>query len=159
MIKYKLLIVFLVILLVGSCRNNEELKNFTYKYSMESVGNFKVEFEMNHDSIYKITQNNYFFDRYEGVNRPDKNEGVITKTEFETFVRLLEKSNIYEMKDSYGFSDDESADNSILYIVELNRNGESKFVSVSADSQQNFSEGFMELIQYTNNFINANLNK
>ena len=61
------------------------------------------------------------------------------------------------MKDSYGFSDDEGSDNSILYIVELIENGQSKFVSVNAGTQQNFSKEFTELIQFTNEFVNANL--
>lgn len=157
MLKYKLLTVFLVVLLITGCKNNTELKDFTYKYIMESAGNFKVEFEMNPDSTYKIVQNNYFFDRFEGESRPVKNEGVLTKPEFEEFSRLLQKSNLHKMKDSYGFSDDEGSDNSILYIVELIENGQSKFVSVNAGTQQNFSKEFTELIQFTNEFVNANL--
>ncbi len=126
---------------------------------MESVGNFKVEFEITPDSTYKIVQNDYFFDKFEGVSRPINNEGVLTESEFDKFSELLNSSNIYEMKDSYGFSDDANADNSILYIVELAQNGKSKFVSVNADTQQDFSKGFIELIQFTNEFINANLEK
>lgn len=156
MTKYKIFIFLFILAMVG-CKKNTDLKDFTYKYSMESAGNFKIEFEMNPDSTFKIIQNNYFFDRFEGTSRPIKNEDNLTKSEFEEFSRLLQNSDIYEMKDSYGFRDNENTDNSILYIVELNQNGESKFVSVNAITQQDFPKEFTELIQYTNDFINKNL--
>ena len=153
---YKLFVV-LSILLVAGCGNNTGLKDFTYKYGMESAGNFKVEFRLNPDSSYTISQNNYFFDRFEGVSHPIEKEGVLSRQEFEKFSRLLQKGNLHKMKDSYGFSDEQGADNSILYIVELTQDGQSKFVSVNAATRQKFPKAFTELIEYTNEFINANL--
>lgn len=159
MLKYKLLVIFLSALLFTCCKNNPEIKDFTYKYSMESSGNFKIEFQLNPDSTYQIVQNNYFFDRYEGVNHPLESTGSLSKDEFKEFRKLIQNSNIYSMKDSYGFSENENIDNSILYIIELIRNGQSKYVSVNASTQQNFPTEFTRLIEYTNKFINANMNK
>ncbi len=33
------------------CNGSSGLKDFTYRYSMESIGNFKVEFQLNPDSV------------------------------------------------------------------------------------------------------------
>jgi hypothetical protein len=145
--------------MVTSCRDNTGLQDFIYKYSMESAGNFKVEFQLNPDSTFTIAQNNYFFDRFEGISRPIENEGVLSQQEFEKFSELICKSDIGKMDDAYGFEEKENLDNSIIYVVELIQNGESKFVSINAISRQNFSKAFIELIEYTNDYINANLNQ
>ncbi|KAF5041833.1 hypothetical protein [uncultured Proteiniphilum sp.] len=157
MIKYKLWVTSLFILLVIGCRNNTGLKDFTYKYSMESAGNFKVEFQLNPDSSYTISQNNYFFDRFEGVSHPIEKGGILSQQEFERFSELISRSDINKMDDTYGFEEKENSDNSIVYIVELIENGESKYVSINARSRQDFPKAFTELIEYTNDYINVNL--
>lgn len=153
---YKLFVV-LSILLVAGCGNSTGLKDFTYKYSMESAGNFRVEFQLNPDSSYAISQNNYFFDRFEGASRPVEKEGVLSQQEFEKFRELISKSGINKMDDSYGFEEEENSDNSIMYVVELIQNGESNFVSINAGSRQDFPKAFTGLIEYTNDYINVNL--
>ena len=154
--KYKLLVALFILLVIG-CRSNTGLKDFTYKYSMESAGNFKVEFQLNPDSTYTIAQNNYFFDRFEGTSRPVEKEGVLSQQEFEKFSELINESNIKDMNDAYGFEENKNSDNSIVYVVELIQNGKSKFVTINAGAHQDFSKAFTELIEYTNNYINANL--
>ncbi len=153
---YKLFVV-LSILSVAGCRNSTGLRDFTYKYSMESVGNLKIELQLNPDSSYTIIQNNYFFDRFEKTSRPVKKEGMLSPQEFEKFRELISKSGINKMDDSYGFKENDNQDNSIIYIIELRQGEESKFVTINAASPQNFSRAFTELIEYTNDYINANL--
>lgn len=155
---YKLFVV-LCILLIAGCKNNAEIKDFTYRYSMESVGNFKVELQLNPDSTYTIIQNNYFFDRFESSSRPIEKRGVLSQQEFQKFSELVNESNINNMNDSYGFKESEISDNSIIYIVELRQNDKSKFVTINANSRQNFPKAFTQLIEYTNDYINANLNQ
>lgn len=157
MLKYKIFVCVLVITLLIGCKNSADVKDFTYRYSMESVGNYKVEFEMNSDSTFRLIQNNYFFDKFEGTSRPVKKEGVLNKQEYDKFFELINKSNINKMKDAYGFEESDDFDNSIVYIIELFQNQQSKFVSINASTRQKFSNAFTQLIEYTNEFINTNL--
>lgn len=130
------------------------MESFVYKFSMESVGNFKVEFQLNPDTTFSIVRNNYFFDKFEGKNRPMKIDGVLNEAEFDTFEELISESNIHKLKDSYGFSDNENSDNSIIYIIELTQKGKSKFVTINSGTTHRFSDQFTELINYTSSFIN-----
>lgn len=134
------------------------MEHYTYRFSMESVGNYKVEFQLNPDTTFAITQNNYFFDKFDGKNRSMEIDGILTDVEFDTFKGLISESRIHKMKDSYGFDDDENLDNSIIYIIELTQEGKSKYVVINASSNQNFSTDFTELVSYTNEFLNARLN-
>ncbi|MDD3788437.1 MAG: hypothetical protein PHO94_07045 [Petrimonas sp.] len=130
------------------------MKHFTYTFSMENVNNFKAEFQLNPDSTYKITQINYFFDNFEGKKRPLQKEGKLTKEEFDTFKNLISGSELEKMKDSYGF-DNPTKERSIIYMIQLDRDGESKYVSVNENTPEKFPKDFTKLIEYTNKFINA----
>lgn len=142
-----------VFCLVG-CGNSSDLQDFTYTYSMESIHHFKVEFQLNPDSTYKIGRYNYFFDKYEGRARPLYKEGKLTWDEFDTFRELITGSRLEKMKDAYGFDQNGNTDNSIVYILELKQGGKSKFVSVNAGANERFSTHFTRLIEFTGNFIN-----
>lgn len=153
MIKNKLFFSFLLLLLLIGCKNSgAELKNFTYTFSMESPQAFKMEFQLNPDSTYQIRQYNYFFDNFEGTQRPSIKDGKLTAKEFADFGSKLAKTNIEKMKDAYGF-DTPDSDNFIVYIVHLQQGGVDKYVSISESSMDNFSADFVELINYTNKFI------
>lgn len=145
----------LLALLVCGCNVSTVSKDFTYKYSMESVCNFKVEFQLNSDSSYVITKENYFFDRFEGKHNPVEKEGTATKSEFETFRKLIRDSKIDKMEDAYGFNEEKNSGNSVLYMVTLTQNGKSKSVFINAGTKQPFSKKFIALIEYTNSYINA----
>lgn len=144
---YKILFLSLL-LLWGACSapSSQQLADFTYKFSMESAGNFKVEFQLNPDSSYTIARNNYFFDRFEGTSRPIEKKGVLSRQEFEKFGSLLQKSNLHSMDDAYGFGENTDSENSIVYVVELVQSEKSKFVTINAGSPRNFAEAFTELI-------------
>ena len=94
-----------------------EMEEFTYTFSMESVGNYKVDFQMNPDSTFQIEQQDYFFDRYAKKSSPNIRQGTLSSEEFAKFDKLIRESDLYSMDDSYGF--DENSDNSIIYLVEL----------------------------------------
>ncbi len=147
----------LLALLVCGCNVSTVPKDFTYKFSMESVCNFKVEFQLNSDSSYAITRENYFFDRFEGKHSPVEKEGIATKSEFDEFRKLISGSDIPKMEDAYGFTDGENSGNAVLYMVTLTQNGKSKSVFINAGTKQHFPKKFIALIEYTNNFINAHV--
>ena len=94
-----------------------EMEEFTYTFSMESVGNYKVDFQMNPDSTFQIEQQDYFFDRYAKKSSPNIRQGTLSSEEFAKFDKLIRESDLYSMDDSYGF--DKNSDNSIIYLVEL----------------------------------------
>lgn len=158
MLKNRLLLSSILFLALLGCSNKSELKEFTYRYSMESIANYKVEFQLNPDTTFHIIQNNYFFDRYDGISKPKEVNGVLSDNEFNSFVKLIEKSDIEKIKDSYGFENNTDNDNSMLYIVELNRNGKSKFVTVNLEENNGLSKEFNEMIAFTNLVINNKLN-
>ena len=132
-----------------------EMEEFTYKFSMESVGNYKVDFQMNPDSTFQIEQQDYFFDRYAKKSSPNIRQGTLSSEEFAKFDKLIRESDLYSMEDSYGF--DENSDNSIIYLVELKDGDEVKYVSINVETEHRFSNEFTELIEFTTGFMNSKL--
>ena len=153
MTSIRILIATIFAIVVTSCTSTSTIDNFTYSYSMESVNNFKIEFQLKSDSTYKISQYNYFFDNFEKMKKPIETEGKLNDKEFSTFKKLLGQSNIPDMKDSYGFEDSTKNVSEIVYLIGLNQNEESKFISINANSIQSFPPKFSELISYTNTII------
>lgn len=157
MLKIKELSIILLILYIRGCKDASDSENFAFKYSKESINNYKVEFQLNPDSTYKIGLYNYFFDNYERAKRPQYKEGKLSKKEYEIFNELIDKSDIKRMKDSYGF--DNTTDNSIIYMFELTRGGKTKYVTINANTNHKFFNSFNRLIEYTSNFINEKINE
>ncbi|SFS40953.1 hypothetical protein SAMN05216365_10548 [Porphyromonadaceae bacterium NLAE-zl-C104] len=145
----------LVLLLFCSfgCDRSSGLKDFTYRYSMESIGNFKVELQLNPDSTYQIGRYNYFFDKFKGKVRPYIKEGILTPDEFDRFAKLIKGSKLEKMDDAYGFDRKGDIDNSIVYMIELRQDEQSKFVSVNANTDEHLPDGFNRLITFTGEFI------
>lgn len=153
MTSIRILIATLFALVITSCTSTTSIDNFTFTYSMESVNNFKIEFQLKSDSTYKISQYNYFFDNFEKMKKPILTEGKLNNDEFSTFKKLLEQSNIPDMKDSYGFEDSTKNTSEITYLIGLEQNEESKFISINTNSIHSFSSKFSELISLTNAII------
>lgn len=148
-ILYSLTFAFLLTL---GC-DNPNNTYFTYGFSMENVNNFKIELELKPDSTYKILKNNYFFDRFEGTQRPLNKSGKLSESEFNLFKNLINRNKIEKMKDAYGF-DDQNIEREIVYIIRITRNGKSKFVSINANANVILSNDFLNLINHTTSFIN-----
>lgn len=151
--KTKIIIGLFLLLLLFACNRTPDLLEFTYTFSMESVNNFKVTFQLNPDSTYKVGRFNYFFDNFEGKKKPKYNEGRLTTNEFKTFKKLIEGSKLNKMKNAYGF-DNPTKEGGIIYIVELSQQGKSKYISINSGIHETFPEDFTKLIEYTNTFIN-----
>lgn len=142
-----------------ACHRSPVLKDFTYRYSMESINNFKVEFQLNPDSTYQIGQYNYFFDKYEGKAKPIFKEGKLTRDEFDRFAGLITGSQLEKMNDSYGFDRGGDTDNSIIYVIELKHNEQSKFVSVNSSMDEYLPDSFNRLITFTGGFISDKMER
>jgi len=147
------ILICLVVLCLSACTQRNELENFTYKFSMESPANFKAEFQLNTDSTYKVSLINFFFDNFERTKKPEYKDGKLTKEEYDTFKNLLLGSKLETMKDSYGF-DNPTKEQNIVYIIEFHHSGKTKYVSVNGNTNHDFPKDFLQLIEYTAQFIN-----
>lgn len=150
-LKTALILTFIVVIL--GCNHNNNISEFTYKFSMESTGNFKVEFLINPDSSFTINQTNLFFDKFDGTYRPVNVNGKLTEVEFNKLRDLIEESRIDKMNDSYGFTDNDNGDKTVIYNIELKDDKIHKFVTINLNTEQQFSNKFIELIEYTNSIL------
>lgn len=148
------IIVTLFAIIITGCTSTPTLDNFTYAYSMENINNFKIDFQLNSDTTFKITQYNFFFDNFEKTKKPISTEGALNSDEFRNFKKLLQQSKLDEMEDSYGFDEKTDSESDIIYIIELTKDGKTKYVSINASGNNSFPEKFTELISYTNTIIN-----
>lgn len=155
MTRIKFILISSLLLLLVGCQQKQKMENFTYKYSMESTNNYKVDFQLNPDSSYIINQNNQFFDKFDGVYRPILKEGFLTESEYNKLEELINKSNLEKMKDSYGFGD--NSDKTVMYNLELSYGDTHKYVVINLKSDQEFSKSFIELIEYTNSLIDLKI--
>ena len=146
-------IITTLLVIIAGCTSTPPMNDFAYTYSMENVNNFKIEFEVNSDATFKISQYNFFFDNFEQTKKPFSTEGTLDSDEFSTLKKLLQQSNIQDMEDSYGFDEKTASDSDILYMIELKQDGKSKYVSINDNDANSFSKKFTELISYTNKII------
>lgn len=158
MSKNKFILVFSCLSLLIGCSQEQKINNITYNYSMESIGNFKIELKLNPDTSYVIHRSNQYFDKFDGNYRSIEKHGKLSKNEYDKFRALIHSSKIHKMKDSYGFSDEMKTDNSIIYYLELIQNKQHKFVTINSKAEDKFSDSFVKLIEYTNDFINKEIN-
>lgn len=158
MTKYKLALALSFILLVSGCNQNKSIEEFTYKFSMESIGNFKSEISVNPDLSFTVFQTNQFFDKFDGTYRPININGTLSDDEYNNLKSLLEKARIQKMKDSYGFGENESnSDKTILYNIELEHDDIHKYITINLKADHQFSSKFIELIEYTNKLIESKI--
>lgn len=150
------IIVTLFAIIITSCTSTPSMDDFTYMYSMENVNNFKIEFQLNADASFKITQYNYFFDNFEMKKKPITTEGTLDSDEFSSLKKLLQQSKLEDMEDSYGFDEKTASVDDITYMVELKQDGKTKYVSINASGATSFPAKFTELIAYTNAIISDN---
>lgn len=154
MTKYKFMLIILTSILLVSCKKGYKVENFTYKFSIENIGNFNSRFQLNPDKSYDIIQTNTYFDKFEGVQRPSSRNGVLTEEEFVKLKNLIEDADLNKMKDSYGFENDDSNNlTNIVYSIEISSSDLNKFVTINMKPDQKFTSSFINLIEYTNELI------
>lgn len=144
-----------VLMLPGCNKLSEE---YTYRFTMEHIGNYRVQLEVAPDSTFKIEQHNYFFDRYAGTKHPIFCEGKLTPQAFNDFRRLIKINEIRRMNNAYGFEDDTSEREMIL-VIEIEQGGVSTFVTINLFEQASLSANIRQLIKYTGDFISAEIKK
>ena len=141
-------------LIVGWGNSNHS--PFSYTFTLESMDNYKIEFELHPDSTYKIYKANYFFDRVDRNKEPLNKSGKLSEEEFKSIETLINKNIIEKMNDSYGF-DSPDIERDIIYTIQLTRNNRSNFVSVNGSANQTFPKDFTDLISHTMSLVNEKI--
>lgn len=145
-----------LILCVTSCK--QEMKPFSFSYSVESVNNFKVMLSFDSDKHYKVERYNYFMDNFAHKKDPKILEGELTDEEYETLAHWIDKSDLFSMEDSYGF--EQSASDSmgdIVYQISLVSGGKEKYISIRSQEGQRFSNAFIQLVRKITEFNDGKL--
>ena len=142
----------LVILFTG-CR--KQLKDFSFSYSIESVGNYKQTVSFNSDKIYKIETHNYFMDNFAKRKAPVIVEGVMTEEEFKEARKRLQSINFYKMKDSYGFEKEVGDLGNIMNQIYFSSKGKEKYISIRDTRFEELPKGYSKLIDFINHFIST----
>ena len=154
MIKKYLLLFFITALLNGC---SPEPKEFSYTFTMESVDAYKISLTIDHNKQYTIEEQQVLFDRRSNSYNPKIKKGTINEEEFKQFIKLLTKSNLYNMKDSYGFEDEEDqALHDVLYYIIYKADNKEKYITIRLDKSTKFPASFTKLIEFTNQFANKN---
>lgn len=119
----------LMILLCSACRN--EWKDFTFCYTAECIGHYKLVVTLRSDSTFRIEKYNYYMDNFERKQRPVLNEGRLSASEFEVYRRQLKACHLFALADTYGYEKRQaglSASTDILYQVYFQTGGKEKFI-------------------------------
>lgn len=153
---FAVLSVFLSVCLTG-CK--QELKDFSFSYSMESVSNYKLVVMFDSNKTYRIEEYNYLMDNIERKRDPKIKEGTLSDEEYEALKPLLQKCNFFKMKDSYGFDEAINRDmGDIMYQVSFSSEGKEKYISIRDSETSQFSGSFVKLIGFINTFLNTHKN-
>jgi hypothetical protein len=149
----KFLIIPAVIVLLYSCTNKNE--DYIFKYSLESISNYKVTLTFNRkDSTCAIQEFNYFFDNMEKRRRPLTFTGKLSKPDYDRFTDLISGSKLLKLKDNYGFENATDATGAIIYQISYITGHQEKYITIKPSANDNnFSSTFLQLINFCNQKI------
>ncbi len=151
-IKRSILFFFFALFFAG-CRENEP-KEFSYTFVLESTQTYKLLFSLNSRKEYTVKKQNFRFEQ----EQPFHKTGVLTDEEYARFKSLLFKSKLFDMNDSYGFEKEPEyhiAD--MIFQIAYKADGREKFISIRDNRTMTLPEEFLRLLKYTNEFISAHV--
>lgn len=144
----------LLVLVLLCCGCRREWKDFTFSYTAESVGNYKLVATFRSDSTFRIEKYNYYMDNFEKKKRPDIREGRLSAFEFEACEQHLRESDLFSLQDAYGYKKDETAQASpsdIIYQVYLQTEAKEKFITYK--NSRELSPSFRQLLKWIHAFL------
>lgn len=147
-------ILLLLEMLCSGCR--KEVNEFTLTYTVESVDTYKFILTLRGDSTYRLEKYNYYMDNFERKQRPVVREGRVTPVRFGELKKLLEESDLFSLKDAYGFQEEKTgapASSGLIYQVGLQEGGKDKFVTYPGNARLPLS--FIRLVQFMNAFLSG----
>lgn len=148
------LLFLLLGILCSGCRR--EAKEFAFHYTVESVDTYKFILTLRSDSTYRLEKYNYYMDNFERKQRPVVFEGRMPPARFGQLQKLLEESDLFSLKDAYGFQDEKSAapaSSGLIYQVDFQSEGKEKFITWQEGARLPLS--FIRLLQFMNTFLSG----
>lgn len=144
----------LVLLLVVTGCREQKPTDFSFRYSMESVNNYKMILILGSDKSYSIEEYNYFMAGHANSYAPVVRKGTLTDVELEEFRTLLAGCCLFAMKDSYGF--DEAANDAlsnIIYQIDYVADGKEKMISIRSSSRIKLPQSYRNLLNRISLFL------
>ncbi|WP_080904200.1 hypothetical protein [Parabacteroides sp. Marseille-P3160] len=157
LIRYKmnrypfLILCFLLFFINSGCRR--DVGDFVFSCSIESVTNYKIVITIKSDRTYAIEEFHYFFDNASKKKDPKNSKGILTAKEFDQIKTLIEKSNLFHLKDAYGFDNPKLETSAILYQVYLKSADKEKFISMKEVNADQLPPSFIQLVKTVNDFM------
>jgi len=146
---FSLVLLFVVV----GCRDHKPT-DFSFRYSMESVNNYKMVLTFGSDKSYSIEEHNYFMDSHTNRYAPVVHKGTLTDVELEEFRTLLAGCRLFAMKDSYGFDDaTNDALSNIIYQIDYVADGKEKMISIRSSSRIKLPQSYPYLLSRINLFL------
>lgn len=151
----------LAILWLTGCKSS--LKDFNLDFTMESVNNYRLSIEIRNDGSYHIQQQNVLFDIYAKKEQINHSEGKLTDAEFNELIKLIADSRIFKMKNTYGFNEQKSYNDSddplrgLIYRLNYTEGNKSKYLLVHPNSNDPYSKHFSKLIGFLSNYASNHL--
>ncbi len=130
---------------------NKGLEKLYFTYSVESFRQYRAKFTVDSCGKFRKEVTNFFMDNFERSSRPKREEGVLSKAEFNHLKRLIAKADIPSMDFSYGFENPTAGD--ILMELSLSEGSHTHFVEIRLVPGLRFSRNFVRLVSYLNKIL------
>lgn len=149
-----LFILTILMAILSGCKKSAP-EDYTFKYSMEYVNNYKIECTIDSKTnAYTIVEYNYLFDNFEKKRDPLSISGILSAEESNQFASCIEMADLFKLDDTYGF--DESTDFVCQsYIVTPTKE---KFITSSYVNNQ-LPTHYYTLVSFMNKFISEHKKK
>lgn len=143
----------LLMLLLAGCSTKP--KEFALIYTMESELNYRISLEIGKDKSYQIRQQNLFFDSHARRAQINTSEGQMTDEEYDQLSELIAGSQLFKMKNEYGFNKGANPDNpleGLTYQITYTAGRKTKYISIRVDPNDRYPENFLQLLRFLSNF-------
>ena len=142
-----------ILLFMTGCREQKPI-DFSFRYTMESVNNYKMILIFGSDKSYTIEEHNYFMDNHAGTYNPVVRQGTLTDSELEEIRTLLTACRFFKMKDAYGFDvPDNTTLGNIIYQIDYVADGKEKMISIRSSPLLQLPKSYSELLIYISLFL------
>jgi hypothetical protein len=149
----------MLILLCG-CRSTPT--DFSLFFTVESVDIYTLSLEIQKDKFYYIRQQNIYLDKNDGQEHISTSQGIMSEEDFANLRQLIAKSSLFNLKDSYGFDqEDEKNDplSDLVYQLTYTQGKKNKFITLRLKPDDKYPESLIQLIQFLSQFTSKNLVK
>ncbi len=147
-------LILVVAMGLGCLSCQKGLEDYTFTYSMESPGNYKIQVYFDDEGHYKVERFNYFMDNMANRQAPKILEGELTDEELARVTEVLTEADLFAMEDSYGFEEVADSKNlgDVLTQIYMKSGSQEKYISIRNMLSETFPMGYIELVNFINQF-------